>query len=519
MTGAPHPGPGVADLATGVRAGELDPVELARTALDAADGLGTALGAFLTVDRLGAIEAARSIDRRRRAGDPLGLLAGVPVAVKDNILVRGCRCTCGSRMLERWVAPDDAAVVSALRAADAVLVGKTNLDEFAMGSSTEHSAFAVARNPWDPSRVAGGSSGGSAIAVASRIVPAALGSDTGGSVRLPAAYCGVYGLKPTYGRLSRRGLVAFASSLDQVGLFARSVEDLALLLAATAVYDPGDSTSLAQAAFTAEEFAALRGRPLRVGLVRSDLHIRTAGFSPRASAEPRPEGRGSVQTDQRLVAESADMADATTAAARRLAEAGCEVIEVEVPSPDQGVAAYYLIAAAEASANLARYDGVRYGLRRGGEGGIDDLWESTRREGFGPEVKRRIMLGTFALSAGYYDAYYDKAQRVRTVFRRQVEALLERVDALLLPTSPTTAFPLGERLDRPLSMYRADVYTVLANLTGGPALAFPAGLDGQGLPIGLQLVGRPMGEAVLLELARRHAEALGGELPAPPLHA
>ncbi|MBI5499380.1 MAG: Asp-tRNA(Asn)/Glu-tRNA(Gln) amidotransferase subunit GatA [Deltaproteobacteria bacterium] len=452
---------------------------------------------------MGALDAARSIDRRRRAGEPLGPLAGVPVAVKDNILVRGCRCTCGSRMLERWVAPDDAAVVSALRAAGAVLVGKTNLDEFAMGSSTEHSAFAVARNPWDPSRVPGGSSGGSAIAVAARIVPAALGSDTGGSVRLPAAYCGVYGLKPTWGRLSRRGLVAFASSLDQVGLFARSVEDLALLLAATAVHDPGDSTSVTDAAFAAAEVAALRDRPLRVGVMRS---------------VPAPEGAGCT-TRPAAQAAAGTQAAAPEGAARRLAAAGCELVEVDIPSPDQAVAAYYLIAAAEASANLARYDGVRYGLRRGGGGGIDPLWESTRREGFGAEVKRRIMLGTFALSAGHYEAYYDKAQRVRAVFRRQVHALLERVDALLLPVSPTTAFPLGERLERPLAMYRADAYTVLANLTGGPALAFPAGHDGQGLPIGLQLVGRPMGEAVLLELARRHAGSQGGTPPPPPIHA
>jgi aspartyl-tRNA(Asn)/glutamyl-tRNA(Gln) amidotransferase subunit A len=400
-------------------------------------------------------------------------------------------------MLERFIAPNDAAVVSALRAADAVVVGKTNLDEFAMGSSNEHSAFATVRNPWDPSRVAGGSSGGSAVAVAARVVPAALGSDTGGSVRLPAAFCGVYGLKPTYGRLSRRGLVAFASSLDQVGLFARSVEDLALLLAASAVHDSGDSTSLPQAGFDAARLAALRDRPLRVGRVRS------------------ANGPGAGGTDG-----STETAAATGASAARLAAAGCEVSDVELPSMDHAVAAYYLIASAEASANLARFDGVRYGMRRGGTSGINDLWESTRGEGFGPEVKRRIMLGTFVLSAGYYDAYYDKAQRVRTVFRRHVDALFRRVDALLLPTSPTTAFPLGERLERPLAMYRADLHTVLANLTGGPALSFPAALDSQGLPIGLQLVGPPMGEDALLELARRHAAALGDDdSPPPPLHA
>jgi aspartyl-tRNA(Asn)/glutamyl-tRNA(Gln) amidotransferase subunit A len=483
------------DIAARVRAGSLRAVDVVESALDAAAGLGTALGAYLSIDRFGALAAARAIDRRRAAGEPLGSLAGVPVAVKDNILVRDGRCTCGSRILERYVAPYDATVVAALRAADAVPVGKTNLDEFAMGSSTEHSAFAVARNPWNPSRVPGGSSGGSAVAVAARLAPLALGSDTGGSVRQPAAFCGVYGLKPTYGTLSRYGLVAFASSLDQIGLFARSIADLCAGLAALAAYDPRDATSLPGAGFSPSAVEALRDRPLRIGLVRNVGEL----LSPQEDLQPA-------------------VAAATRDAAHRLAQAGCTLAEVDVPPPEQAVAAYYLVAAAEASSNLARYDGVRYGLRRGGGDGIDALWSETRRAGFGAEVKRRIMLGTFALSAGYYDAYYDRAQRVREAFRRRVATLFENVDALLLPTAPTTAFPLGERLERPLQMYRADLYTVLASLVGAPALSFPAGCDPAGLPIGLQLVGRPREEAVLLELARRHADAAPA-MPEPPLHA
>jgi aspartyl-tRNA(Asn)/glutamyl-tRNA(Gln) amidotransferase subunit A len=376
-----------------------------------------------------------------------------------------------------------------------VVIGKTNLDEFAMGSSTEHSAFAVARNPWDPSRVPGGSSGGSAVAVAARLVPLALGSDTGGSVRQPAAFCGVYGLKPTYGTFSRYGLVAFASSLDQIGLFARSVADLGAGLAVLAAHDPRDATSLPGAGFSPSAVDALRDRPLRVGLVRNVADL----LSPDQDLQPA-------------------VATAAWDAARRLERAGCAIADVDVPPPEQAVAAYYLVAAAEASSNLARYDGVRYGLRRGSGDGIDAMYAATRRAGFGAEVKRRIMLGTFALSAGYYDAYYDRAQRVREAFRARVAALFERVDALLLPTTPTTAFPLGARLARPLEMYRADLYTVLASLVGAPALSFPAELDAAGLPIGLQLVGRPREEAVLLELARRHAVALG-DLPEPPLHA
>ncbi len=396
----------------------------------------------------------------------------MPIALKDNLCTRGVRTTCGSRILEHWHPPYDATVVTALRSAGAVTVGKTNMDEFAMGSSTENSAFGPTANPWDPSRVPGGSSGGSAASVASGMVPLALGSDTGGSIRQPASLCGVVGMKPTYGAVSRYGLVAFASSLDQIGPFARTVRDAAALYNVICGHDPCDSTSLPE--------------PAEVDL---------------ATLERGVEGRRiGVLTE--LVDEMApDVAAQVRRAADVLDRAGASVVEVSVPEVRYGLSAYYLIAPAEASSNLARYDGVRYGLRVDAPD-VARMNAATRAAGFGPEVKRRIMLGTYALSAGYYDAYYGQAQRVRTVLIEAMARAYGEVDALLGATSPTTAFTMGAKTDDPLSMYRSDVCTIPSNLTGAPAISVPVGSGEGGLPIGVQVLAPAYGEALLFQVAR-----------------
>jgi aspartyl-tRNA(Asn)/glutamyl-tRNA(Gln) amidotransferase subunit A len=464
------------EIAADVRAGRRTAREVLEGHLEVIGRREPELHAFNLVMVDDAREAAAEVDRKVAAGDDPGPLAGVPVAVKDNLCTRGVPTTCSSRILDGWRPPYDATVVTRLRAAGAVVVGKTNLDEFAMGSSTENSAFGPTRNPHDPSRVPGGSSGGSAAAVAAGFAALGLGSDTGGSIRQPAALCGVVGMKPTYGVVSRYGLVAFASSLDQIGPFAATVADAALLLEVIAGHDPLDSTSLDAPPPQVRGVLDEGVEGLRVGVVRELV--------------------GGVD---------ADVAARLAEAASALEEGGAKVAEVSVPAVALGLAAYYLISAAEASSNLARYDGVRYGLRvdpaPDGRGDVALMNAATRAAGFGPEVKRRIMLGTYALSAGYYDAYYGQAQRVRTLIIRDFEAAYAQFDVLLSPTSPTTAFAFGARIDDPLAMYLSDVCTIPANMAGHPALSVPFGTGHDGLPIGMQLLAPALGEPVLFRSA------------------
>jgi aspartyl-tRNA(Asn)/glutamyl-tRNA(Gln) amidotransferase subunit A len=418
--------------------------------------------------------AAAEVDAARARGDELGPLAGVPVAVKDMFCTYDLPTTAGSRILEAWRPPYDSTVVARLRAAGAVVIGKTNLDEFAMGSSTENSGFFPTANPWDLTRVPGGSSGGSAAAVAASFAPLALGTDTGGSIRQPAALCGVVGLRPTYGRVSRYGIVAYASSLDQAGPFATTVADTALLLETIWGHDPMDSTSIPSDPEPALARLEQGVSGLRVGVVQELTDVE--GIQPAVRA-------------------------AVDAARNLFEKAGASVDTVSVPSVEYGLSAYYIIAPAEASSNLARYDGVRYGLRADASE-VAAMNSLTREQGFGAEVKRRIMLGTYALSAGYYDAYYGQAQRVRTLIIRDFARAYERFDVLLAPTSPTTAFELGSKMADPLAMYLSDVCTIPTNLTGACAISVPAGLDGAGLPIGVQVLAPALGEAVLLRAAR-----------------
>jgi len=426
----------------------------------------------------------------------------VPVAIKDNLVVRGGTTTCASRILAGFVSPYDATVVERLRDAGAVFLGKTNMDEFAMGSSTENSAVAVTRNPWDTGRVPGGSSGGSAAAVAARMAFGALGSDTGGSIRQPASFCGVTGLKPTYGRVSRYGLVAFASSLDQIGTLARDVRDTALLLGAIAGHDPLDTTSIDEP--VPDYVGDLDGR---VG----DLDGGIAGLRVGMPAEYFAEGI-SPETEK-----------AVRAAIAQLAALGAEVVEISLPHLDYAVATYYIICTAEASSNLARYDGVRYGHRGDGEG-VHDMYRASREAGFGAEVKRRILLGTYVLSAGYYDAYYLKALKVRTLIKQDFDRAFERVDCIVAPTSPTTAFAIGEKVADPLTMYLSDIYTISVNLAGLPGLSVPCGFDQgglhggpPGLPVGLQLIGKPFDEPTLLRAAHTYQQATDWHRRVPPI--
>jgi aspartyl-tRNA(Asn)/glutamyl-tRNA(Gln) amidotransferase subunit A len=464
--------------------------EICIAALDRTARLDPSLGAFLRVDAEGALAAAAALDARLDAGEDLARLplAGAVVAVKDALCTRGVRTTCGSRALERWVPPYDATVVARLRQAGAVILGKTNMDEFAMGSSTENSAFFPSRNPWDRARTPGGSSGGSAVAVAARLAHVALGSDTGGSVRQPAALCGVVGLKPTWGRVSRYGLVAFASSLDVVSPFGATVADTAALYTATAGHDARDSTcdprpvdpvDLSRGA------ESLRG--LRVGVAREYF---TEGLDP-------------------------DVAAAVRRALDAMADAGAELVEVSLPHTRYAVSTYYVLAPAEASSNLARYDGVRYGLRVDGKD-LRAMYGATRDAAFGAEVKRRILLGTFSLSAGYVDAFYNKAQAVRARIRDDFREAFAQVDVIATPTSPTVAFPLGARTADPLSMYLADVCTLPASLAGVPAVSVPCGRGAHGLPVGLQLIAPHFEESRLL-VAAQGVESLLGAFPAPDL--
>ena len=465
------------ELTDAYRRGDLTPTAVAEAYLARIDALDGRLGAYLTVVRDEALTAARESELRWRAGTPLGPLDGAPVALKDVLCTRGVRTTCGSKMLEGFVPPYDATVVERLRAAGAVILGKTNMDEFAMGSSTEHSAFHPTRNPWDLSRVPGGSSGGSAAAVAGGLAAGGFGSDTGGSIRQPAAFCGVVGMKPTYGRVSRYGLVALASSLDQVGPFARDVRDAALLLGAVAGHDRRDATCIQAPVpdYGAELSKGVAG--LTLGL--PDEYF-IDGMDP-------------------------DVERAVRAAIEMLKELGARLERVSLPTTKHSLAAYYLILPAEASSNLARYDGVKFGLRVPGRD-LVEMESRTRAAGFGAEVKRRIMLGTYALSAGYYDAYYGKAQSVRTLVRREFAAAFARVDLIVAPTTPNVAFKHGEKED-PLSMYLNDVFTIPGNLAGIPGISVPCGFSVTGLPIGLQVLGGPLDEPRLLRAAYAYEQA------------
>jgi aspartyl-tRNA(Asn)/glutamyl-tRNA(Gln) amidotransferase subunit A len=430
------------------------------------------LNAFTTLCRDQSLKDARMADRAVAAGRP-GRLAGMTLAVKDLIAMEGLATTCGSRMMERYVSPYTATAVQRLRSEGAVVVGRTNMDEFGMGSSNENSAFGPVRNPADTERTPGGSSGGSAAAVASGSVMAALGTDTGGSVRQPAALTGTVGLRPTYGRVSRHGLVAFASSLDQIGCFSRSAADAAALLEVMAGPDPLDATCSAEPVPRYPEFVGLDVTGLRIGLPKEFLEH---GIDP-------------------------DIRRAVETVAERLESGGARLMPVSLPHASYGIATYYLICTAEASSNLARYDGAHYGLRTGEEGGLDAMTVRTRHAGFGDEVKRRILLGTYVLSAGYVEAYYRKAQKARTLIVRDFDDVFRSCDAVLGPTTPTTAFRIGEKADDPMSMYLSDIFTVTAPLAGLPAVSIPAGLDRGGLPVGIQLTGRRFGEAELLRIA------------------
>jgi aspartyl-tRNA(Asn)/glutamyl-tRNA(Gln) amidotransferase subunit A len=428
--------------------------------------------AYLTLTRERALAQADQADRRRQLGEA-GPLLGVPLALKDVICTEGVRTTCGSKILHNFVPPYDATVVERLKVAGAIVLGKANMDEFAMGSSTEHSAYGITRNPWDLSAIPGGSSGGSAAAVAADECAAALGTDTGGSIRQPAACCGIVGLKPTYGRVSRYGLVAFASSLDQIGPMTKDVRDAAILLNVIGGNDPRDSTSadVAMPDYTRALTESIKG--VRIGIPRQYF---IEGIDPEVERAVR-------------------------AALKVLEEVGATADEVSLPHTEYGVAAYYILAPSEASSNLARYDGIKYGYRTPQWSHLRDMYMRTRDEGFGAEVKRRIMLGTYALSAGYYEAYYKKAQQVRTLIRRDFEEAFQQVDVLVTPTSPTPAFKIGEKIDDPLQMYLSDVCTITINLAGIPAISLPCGFSSAGLPIGLQIIGKPFAEETILRVA------------------
>jgi aspartyl-tRNA(Asn)/glutamyl-tRNA(Gln) amidotransferase subunit A len=488
----------VHELRDQIRSGTRSAVDVCRETLERIERLDPALHAFNSVTADRALARAAELDRHRDRWTDAPLL-GVPIALKDNVCTQGVRTTASSRMLDSFVPPYDATVVTRLAQAGAVVIGKTNCDEFAMGSSTEHSAFGPSRNPWALDRIPGGSSGGSAVAVAARLAPVALGSDTGGSNRQPPALCGVVGLKPTYGRVSRYGLLAFASSLDQIGPLARTVRDAALALAVIAGPDPADATSAAEP--VDDYMAALTGdvRGLRIGVPSSMLES-------GVDAEVLRAFRSALDT---------------------LAGRGVTLVDIELPHARHAIAVYYLIATAEASSNLARYDGVRYGYRATGttdgprtkDQDLGTMYTRTRGRGFGPEVKRRIMLGTYVLSAGYYDAYYLKAQQVRTLILGDYDSAFERVDVVAMPTSPSAAFKIGDRVDDPLQMYLADVFTVSANLAGLPAISVPCGFTLDRLPIGLQLTGRRFDEAMLLRLADAYEREAPWHTQEPPVNA
>ena len=462
-----------------MNSGKVSAVDIARAALARIEEVDSQLRAFITVQPDRVLAGAAEVDRAVSAGEGFKPLAGVPVAIKDVICTRDLRTTCGSRILQSYTPPYSATVVERLEAAGAVVIGKTNCDEFAMGSSTENSAFQITRNPYDLERVPGGSSGGSAVAVAAGMSPLALGSETGGSVRQPASFCNVLGLKPTYGRLSRYGLVAFASSLDHIAPIANSARDLALLLAVIAGKDERDSTSapIPVPSYSSELEEPVSG--LRLGIPREFFG---AGLAP-------------------------EMKSIIEQAIKNVQDLRCDLIEVSLPHTEYAIADYYVIAPAEASSNLARYDGVRYGYRNPNPKDLSDMYKRSRSDGFGAEVKRRIMIGTYALSSGYYDAYYARALKVRTLIKRDYELAFQKVDALLAPVTPTPPFKIAEKVDDPLAMYLSDIYTVTANLAGIPALSVPCGFTSNGLPVGLQILGNHFQESKILRLAHSYSRA------------
>lgn len=475
----------LAELSRLLHGREISSVELVKTCLDRAERFNSDLNCFISLFPEHALEQAKAADSVIAAGEA-GPLTGIPIAHKDIFCTAGFKTSCASKMLDNFVAPYQATAVEKLGAAGCVMIGKTNMDEFAMGSSNENSYYGPVRNPWDAERVPGGSSGGSACAVSAGIVPAATGTDTGGSIRQPAALCGVTGLKPTYGRVSRYGMIAYASSLDQGGPIAQTAQDAALLLGAMSGFDPRDATS---ADVRADDYPdALNNdiRGLKIGLPRQYF-----------SSEPeRP------------------ITDAITAALGLLEQAGASVVDIELPHTGLSIPVYYVIASAECSSNLSRYDGVRFGHRCPDPEDINDLFCRSRGEGFGNEVKRRIMIGTYVLSAGYYDAYYLKAQKLRRLLRDDFCAVLDKVDVIATPVSPTTAFPLGSRIDDPVSMYLSDIYTVSVNLAGLPAISIPAGFSG-GLPVGMQLIGDYFQEARLLNVAHQYQQVTDWHKRAP----
>ena len=456
-----------------LRRREISSTELTRHCLDRINEHRD-LNAFITIDESGAMATATAADKRLGQGEQ-GLLTGIPIAHKDIFCTKGILTTCGSKMLETFVSPYDATVVDRLAQEGAVLVGKTNMDEFAMGSSNETSFFGVVKNPWDPKRVPGGSSGGSAAAVAAGLVPGATGTDTGGSIRQPAAFCGLTGLKPSYGRVSRYGMIAFASSLDQGGPITRSAEDAALMLRCMAGFDPRDSTSIDEPAPELSSILSIDLKGLRIGLPKEF-------FDDSVQGDVLEKVREAVAVFERL---------------------GATLVDVSLPNSAAGIPCYYVIAPAEASSNLSRFDGVRFGHRSQDAAELLDLYENSRAEGFGEEVKRRILIGTYALSAGYYDAYYLKAQKIRRVIAQDFAAAFEQCDIIVGPTSPTTAFPIGEKTQDPVAMYLNDIFTNTVNLAGLPGLSIPCGFDTAGLPVGMQLIGRFMDEASLLGFAHQ----------------
>ncbi len=472
-------------ISDALASGQVSPEALLEASLERIRALDARLHAFLRLTEVEARSAAKASAQRRKSKKPLGPLDGVPVALKDIFCMEGVETCCGSKILRGYVPPYDATVVRKLKQAGAVIVGKLNMDEFAMGSSTENSAFGPTMNPWDLARTPGGSSGGSAAAVAARMVAGTLGTDTGGSIRQPAAMVGCAGMKPTYGRVSRFGVIAFASSLDQVGPFAQDVRGVAYLLTAIAGHDPNDQTSSTR---PVPDYAAALDKGVRGLRIGVPAEYFGEGLAP-------------------------EVEKAVRAGVEKLRAQGCEIREISLPNSPHAIATYYIVATAEASSNLARYDGVRYG-HRAKANQLLEMYEKTRAEGFGAEVKRRIMLGTYALSAGYYDAYYLRAQKVRALIRRDFDQAFAAVDAVLSPTSPTTAFRLGEKMDDPLAMYLNDVYTVPANLADLPGISIPAGFDSKDLPIGLQLIGKPFEEETLLRIARAAEPA---QHPAPPI--
>lgn len=461
---------------------ERSAVEITQETLDRIEALEPKLHSFLCVTAEQALSQARAVDAEIAAGSEVGILAGVPIGIKDNLCTQGIPTTCASRMLENFVPPYSSTVTQKLTVAGAVMVGKTNLDEFAMGSSTETSAYQVTANPWDLLRVPGGSSGGSAAAVAAGECAIALGSDTGGSIRLPASFCGVVGMKPTYGLVSRFGLVAFASSLDQIGPFGRTVEDTAILLGAIAGYDPKDSTS---------------------------LNVKIPDYTQALNVDLKSQGGMRIGVIQETFGEGLDsvVEQAVTKAIAQLEHLGASIHSISCPRFRYGLPAYYVIAPSEASANLARYDGVKYGWRAADAENLLSMYRHTRATGFGAEVKRRIMVGTYALSAGYYDAYYLKAQKVRTLIKQDFERAFEQVDVLVCPTAPTTAFKAGEKTSDPLSMYLTDLMTIPVNLAGLPALSLPCGFDENGLPIGIQLISNVLREDQLFQVAYAYEQS------------